>query len=147
MKTSNYLKILLAGVLFAVLAQVIHSIGAFFGMPYFTDPDYLCLWSRIMMPGAGNPPVSFYFISISFSIITGLLFSVVYYVLENHIPEKTTVKRGLVFGIMLFAVNVIPIMLSTSLIFNVPSGLVWIWALDGLIIDLLGGMLIARVLK
>ena len=48
-----------AGVLFGIIALIVHWIFAYVGMDYYLDPAYFPVWSKLMMPTAGPPPASF----------------------------------------------------------------------------------------
>ncbi len=136
-----------AGILFAVLAQIIHTIGAWLTMGYYIIPQYFPVWSKLMMPTAGPPPSSFYVYSILFGVVSGILIAMVYLVVKNSVPGKTVVKRGLNYGLLVFLVGGIPCYLSMLLLINLPSALVLHWAIETLVIDLIGGMIIAWILR
>jgi len=98
-----------------------------------------------MMPAAGPPPVSFTMYSIAFGLIGGILISLVYGVIKGGIPGNTLAKKGLVYGLLLFLVAGIPGSLAMFLLINLPVMLILLWAIEGLIIYLLGGMIIAKI--
>lgn len=143
----NFCRVFLAGVLFAVLAQVIHTLGAFLAMGYYTMPEYFSVWSKIMMPSAGPPPLSFMVYSIIFGVISGILISLVYSVVKSSIPGNKVCKKGLVYGLFVFLVGGIPGYLSLFLLINLPSALILSWAFETLLVDLFGGVVIAKILK
>lgn len=143
----NYWKLLLAGVLYAVTAQIIHTIGALVAMAYYTMPEYFTVWSKLMMPTAGPPPASFYVYSILFSLITGLLLAIVYVVVKESVAGKTKVKKGLMYGFLVFLVGGLPFSLTILLLVNLPFGLICEWAAETLVVNLLGGMVIAWLMK
>lgn len=136
-------RVFASGVLFAVIAQVVHTVCSFLGMSFYTNPDYFAVWSKIMMPTAGPPPASFYAYSILFGLLGGILFALVYAVLKGGIPVRSIAKRGLLYGFLIFLVGGIPGYLSLILLINLPFALVVLWALETLIIDLLGGIIVA----
>lgn len=140
-------RVILAGILFAVLGQIVNTLSAFLTMSYYTNPAYFALWSKIMMPGPGAPPSSFYLYSILFAIIIGILVALVYGVLKNSVPGKMIAKKGLNYGLLVFLVGGIPGYLMMLLIINLPAGLVLSWAFSSLIIDLIGGMIIAWIMR
>jgi len=98
-----------------------------------------------MMPGPGPPPTEFYYYSIVFGIITGIIYAVVYAMIKKSIPGKT-VKRGLYFGLLLFLIG-IPHFLSLYILVNLPSLLLVYWTITGLIVNLIGGVIIAYIVK
>lgn len=143
----SYWRIFLAGTLFAVLAQIIHTIGAYLTMGYYTMEQYFPVWSKLMMPAAGPPPTSFMLYSLLFGLISGILIAMVYAVVKNSVPGNKLVKKGLNYGVLVFLVAGIPGYLSLLLLINLPSALVLFWAFETLVINLLGGIIIARIVR
>lgn len=141
----NSKRIIITGVLFAILSQVVHIIEAFLTMNYYTNPAYFALWSKLMTPTAGAPGIEFYAYSLCFGVITGMLLAYVYQIIKGSVPGKTISKKGLSYGMMIFAVAGIPNTLALYLLFAIPSALLLYWAIFGLIIYLLSGMLIAKL--
>lgn len=134
-------RIIAAAIVFAIIAQVIHTLGAQFGMGYYTDPAYFSVWSTLMMP----PMTSFLYYSIGFAFVTGILLAMAYTIIGCCLPGKTDIRRGLVYGILLFLVAGIPGALSTYLLINIPAVLILMWAVENLVIYLAGGAAIARI--
>lgn len=150
-------KIIAAGILFAIIAQIIHSIEAYATMNFYTDPTYcqcdmqtgkvgICVWSSIMMPTCGPPPTEFYYYSIIFAIISGIIFAIIYEMVKKSLPGKKIFKQGLYFGFLLFLMG-IPMSLTMYLLINLPTLLLVYWAISSLVIDLIGGVIIARIIK
>ncbi|NIO44610.1 MAG: hypothetical protein GTN36_03595 [Candidatus Aenigmarchaeota archaeon] len=139
-------KIIVAGIVVAIIAQIIHSIEAMATMDFYMDPDYFAVWSKIMMPGPGPPPTEFYYYSIIFGIITGIIYAVIYAMIKKSVPGKTILKQGLYFGFLLFLLG-IPHFLSIYLLINLPALLLVYWAITGLIVNLINGVIIAYIVK
>ncbi len=139
-------KILLAGIAFAILAYVIHTAGAIATMKYYQDPAYFAVWSKLMMPGEGPPPPSFMYYSLSFSLIGGILFALVYEIVRSSFAGETYVKKGLYFGTLVFLVSGIPGFLSMYLILNLPAVLLLEWTLESLVLYLLNGVVVAKII-
>ena len=140
-------RIIGAGILFGIIALIIHWIFAFVGMAYYLDPAYFPVWSKIMMPTAGPPPVSFFYYSLSFNIISGILFALVYTVIGSCVPGKRFMSRGLMYGFLVFLVGAIPGYLALYLLINLPPVLIALWAVEGLITYLVGGMVVAKLIS
>ncbi|MFQ5648278.1 MAG: hypothetical protein ACE5FW_03495, partial [Candidatus Aenigmatarchaeota archaeon] len=68
-----------------------------------------------------------------------------YTIIGCCLPGKTDIRRGLVYGILLFLVAGIPGALSTYLLINIPAVLILMWAVENLVIYLAGGAAIARI--
>lgn len=142
----NYGRILGAGLVFGIIAQVIHTIGATFEMSYYIEPAYFGLWSSLMMSNAGPPGMQFFMYAILFSIISGIIFAWVYAIVNKSIPDKGACK-GLWFGTMLFFAVAFTGTLTMYLLLAIPTGLLMLWALQNFVIFLIGGVAIAKIYK
>ena len=61
MKKKNIVwKIALVAVLFLVVAQIVHTLGAMATMSYYMLEQYFPVWSGVMMPDGGAPGGMFY---------------------------------------------------------------------------------------
>jgi hypothetical protein len=140
------IRILIAGIVFAIIAEVIHTVESLATMNFYTDPNYFGVWSKIMMPGPGAPPAEFYYYSIAFSIITGIIYAVVYEMIKKSLPGKTGFKQGLNFGFLLFLLG-IPMSLTMYLLINLPAMLLVYWAVSSLLIELIFGAVVAKIVK
>jgi hypothetical protein len=140
-------KIIVVAIIFMIISEVLNMIEAQFTMNYYTNPAYFSVWSKIMMPKAGPPPVEFYYYSVIFSFITGLIFAGIYTVIEKGIPGKTLIKKGVIYGLLIWLVGGIAGSLSMVLLINLPIDLIAFWAVTGLIIDLIAGIATAKILK
>jgi hypothetical protein len=143
----SFWRILAAGILYAIVSQVINTLGAFFSMGYYLMEEYFPVWSKVMMPAAGPPPSSFYVYSICFGVLMGMLFAIVYSVIKSGVPGRTAVKKGLVYGLLVFLVAGIPLSLTMYLLIYLPAGLLWIWAVTSLIAYLVSGVITAKICK
>lgn len=141
----NLLKLIISAIVITIVAQIIHSIGAGFGMKYYMDPQYCFVWSKIMMPEAGPPPASFMIYSLILGLISSILFVLVYVIIHLAVSGKTPVSKGLVYGILVFLVGGLPGRLSLILLVNLPTGLIIMWTIEGLIINLINGMIVAKM--
>jgi hypothetical protein len=143
----SFWKILVAGILFAIISFAIHSLGAFLGMSYYTDSTYSQVWSKLMMPAEGPPPPSFMIYSFIFSLIAGILIALVYAWIMKGLKGKSGVSKGIFYGFMLFLVAGIPCFLSLYLLINIPVMLNFMWLVEGLIVYLIGGLIIGALVK
>ena len=140
-------RLLAAAVAYLVIAQVVYTLGVFADMGYYTDPNYFPLWSKLMMPAAGPPPIEFTLASMAFQFIAGLLFALVYAVVKGSVPGKGWKNKGLMYGFLIFLVAGIPFTLTLTLLINLPPGLILSWMLQGLVTYLLAGLALARIVK
>ena len=143
----SFWRILGAGILYAIVAQVINTLGAFLSMGYYLMEEYFPVWSKVMMPVAGPPPSSFYAYSIGFGVLSGMLFALVYSVIKSGVPGRTAVKKGLVYGLLVFLVAGIPSSLMLYLLIYLPAGLIGIWSVSSLIAYLISGVIAAKICK
>lgn len=139
-------RVIVAGVIFALISQLIHALEAILAMGFYTDPTYFNTWSKLMMPSAGPPPLSFFYYSIIFGIITGILLAFAYAIIRRGVPGAG-IKRGLMYGLIVFLVAGVPGSLSLYLLVNLPPMLIAYWALENLVIYLLGGAIFGRLVQ
>jgi hypothetical protein len=140
-------KIILAAIAFMIIAEIVNTLEAYATMSYYLDPTYFPVWSKIMMPKEGPPPMEFYYYSFGFSFISGLIFAGVYTIFGKSVPGKTIAKKGLMYGLLIWLVGSIPGYLAMILLINIPIDLIAYWILAGLIVNLLAGVATAKILK
>jgi hypothetical protein len=145
MRKEFLLKMIVAAVTFAIISQGIHTVAAFLEMKYYMMPEYLDVWSTLMMPTLGPPPLSFTLLSIMVALITGVIYSFAYVTVMRWIPGSSSMKKGFNFGVLLFFVGVLPGLLTMMLLVNVPTQLIVYWMVEGLLVNALGGILIVRI--
>lgn len=145
-KKCSLLTAILIAVLITVIAQVIHSIEAMLTMDYYMDAAYFDVWSKAMMPEAGPPPMEFTYLSLLFGFLTALIYIWAYKLVEPALMGVNGwLKRGLLFGALLFLVGTVPGMLTFYLLINLPTPLIGWWGLSGLLIALIDGVIISRL--
>lgn len=138
-------QIIISGIVFAVISQIVHTVGAMLSMDYYLEEQYFSVWSKIMMPAAGSPGTEFFVKSVALAFVTGALFAYVYTVVSKAISGEGVKERGLKYGMILFLVGTLPGMMSLFLLINLPFALIVFWILEGLIVNLLGGMAIVKI--
>jgi hypothetical protein len=142
----NWKGIGIVAVAMAVIATVVHTVESILTMGYYTDPVYIAVWSKVMMPALGAPPpLSFFVLSILFALIGWGLFAFVYAKLSPALKESGP-KKGLKFGALMFLVAGIPCTLMLYLMVNLPVGLLAIWTFSSLVLYLIGGLLSERLI-
>jgi hypothetical protein len=143
----DFKQFLLAAVLFTIIGQVIHTAGAMATMGYYTDSSYYNVWSVFMMPSAGPPPALFFMLAVAFGLISAFIYVYAYSVLKKAIPGKGYVKKGISYGAILFLVGNFPGSLMMLLLINLPIMLVIWWAIEGLIVSIIGSIVIAKLVE
>jgi hypothetical protein len=143
----NWKRIIIAAIVFAIIAQVIHTIESMLTMDFYMDPAYFDVWSKLMMPTAGPPPAEFFVASIVSAVIIALIYAVTYDLINKSLPGKTDIKKGLQYGFLLFMLVQIPGLLGMWLLINLPALLLIYWAISSLVVLLIGGIAIAKIVK
>jgi hypothetical protein len=146
MKEFSVKKILLTSVIFTIISFVIHQIEAVLTMKYYLMPQYFGVWSRVMMPGKGPPPVSFMVTSLIFTFVTGVSVTLIYYYLKDHLPKETG-KRIFYFADLMVGTSFVFFTLPTYLMFNVPLGLLVSWFVSSFVILTLGSWVLVKIVK
>jgi hypothetical protein len=136
--------IIIAGILVAIVSQILATVEAFMTMEIYLMEEFFPVWSRIMMPSAGPPPVTFFLYSIGFSLILGILYAAVFRVIEESIPG-TGIQKGLCYGFILFLLSGVPFLLTTYLLINLPAQFFAAGAVFGFIGYILYGIVINAV--
>lgn len=148
MKLNASAKIILGAIAYVMIAFVISLLSSYLTMNYFTDPNYFAVWSKIMMPRAGPPPTSFYYYSITFAFIGGLILSFIYSRIQGIFKNKSVMQKGLRFAIGMSLVSAIPFFMNMYLLINLPLGLLVSWLIfNGLLVNLFAGIAIAKIFE
>jgi hypothetical protein len=142
----DWKQILLSALVFMVVAQVVHTIGAVLTMGYYTDPAYFPLWSTLMMPAGGPPGAEFYAASFLGNFAIGLIFAWAYYTLKGSIPGKG-LNKGVNYGLLLFLLAALPGTLMMLVLLAVPVALLFSWAVESLILYALSGAAFAKLIR
>jgi hypothetical protein len=143
----NWSRIILGAIAYLVIAMVMNTVSSLLTMDYYKDPNYFAVWSKVMMPAEGAPPATFYYLSVTFLFIVGLIYSYIYGKVKGILKGKVMCK-GLWYGFGLFLIAGIPFFFSLYLLINLPLSLLIYWlVIDGLLTYLLGGIAIAWLNK
>jgi hypothetical protein len=121
------------------ISQIAHMADGFLGLRYYMDPALSSVWSKFMMPNAGPPPATFFYMSVAFNLVASALFVLVY--------ELIGFKKGLIYGFFVFLVASVTGMMMMYLIINLPLGLVLLWLAEDFIIKLAGGAAMGAIVK
>lgn len=147
MKSKLSIRIIIAAVAYMIVGYVMHTLSAIATMNYYLDPNYFSVWSKIMMPQAGPPPIEFTYYSLAFTFIVGIIYSYIYSRISSFFKTKNTVRKGVKYGLALFLIAGIPAFLSLYLLINLPVGLLIAWLMvDNLLTYLIGGIVIAKII-
>ncbi len=129
-------KILIAGFVVTIFSMILGGItcGGIFSWVYKLEPTNV--WKPMTCPGT-------MFIIGTFILNTVLAF--VYALIKKGLPGKNRFIRGLVFGLCVWAVGMLPGMFCTYEFMTVATTVVIYWTVLGLIKSLLEGMIIAAI--
>lgn len=139
MKNFSIARFLISVLVLVIITQIIYMLDGFVGMDYYTNPANAGIWSKYMMPEAGPPPASFYYMSIAFNLIGTLLFVGVYAILKKAMPGTSPSSKGFIYGLLTFLIAGVPGFLSMILLINLPLGLICLWTAEDLIVKTVGG--------
>jgi hypothetical protein len=142
----NWKHVFFIGVIYTIVATIVHQIEVFLTINYYTNPAYFGVWSKIMMPVAGPPPVSFFITSTTLTFVTGLSLAVVYYYVKNMLPKKF-MQRVFFFADLLIGLSFIFFTLPTYLMFNVPIGLLLSWFISSFVILVTTAYTCVKIIK
>jgi len=148
LKMNNFWgRFFLSAAICTIIAQMLHTIGAMLTMKYYQMPEYLSVWSKVMMPTAGPPPLSFTLYSLLFGLLGAIIFVYVYKMIKGSISGKSVAATGLRYGFIIFCIAAVPMSFTLYLLINLPSSLVTYWAFESLVIYCINGMIVAKLMK
>lgn len=130
-------KVVIAGAAVTIVNAVIGMVtcGGVFNWVYKLEP------ANVWRPMSGGPGAMFMLASFVVSTILAL----VYALINKGIPGRTTWKKGIVFGLCVWAVGMLPGMLATYAFMTVATPVVIYWTMLGLLKSPLEGMVIAAI--
>jgi len=79
------------------------------------------------------------------SFLLNIILTVVYALLQKGLPGKNKLTKGLVFGLCVWAVGILPGMFSTYYFMTVATGVVIYWTILGLVEMPIKGLIIAAI--
>jgi len=134
MKTGKILIAALVASLFnAILSGV--TCGWLFNWVYKLEP------TNVWKPMDGPPGLAFYI----GGLLLNIVFTVVYALLRKSIPGENRCAKGLVFGLCVWAVGMLPGVFTTYAFMTVATGVVIYWTVLGLVETPLRGLIIAAI--
>ena len=146
MKEISWKKIFLSGLIFMVVSFIIRQVEVILTMKYYVMPAYFGLWSKLMMPNAGPPPMSFTIMSLVITLVTGISLGLIYTYLKDHLPTDMR-KRVFYFADLMIGASFIFFTLPVYLMFNVPVGLLISWFISSFIILTVGSWVLVKIVK
>ncbi len=138
-------KVFVAAFIYLIIANIIRQIEIALTINYYQMPEYFGVWSTIMMPATRPPPMSFFLVSLSITLITGIALAAFYDFIKEILPKKFWQKvisfTDIVIGLML-VLSYLPM----YLLINLPLGLLGYWFVSNVIITFLNAIIFAKIL-
>lgn len=142
----NWGKLGLVALIYTVVTTVFRQIEALVTMKYYLMPEYFGVWSKLMMPNAGPPPMSFFITSVIIALVSGISLGLVYYYIRDMLPKQFW-KRVFFFADLCIGLGFIFFTLPVYLMFNVPVGLLVSWFITGFVILVVTSFTFVKILK
>ncbi len=146
MKKLHWKKVFVAGFWYLVVATVLQQIEVAFTMNYYKDPAYFGVWSKLMMPTAGPPPVVFFIISLVFTYATGCTLAAVFEFM-SPLFGKNFWGKVVGFTDIMVGLTIVFSLFPMFLLINVPLGLLAWWLVTSWGTMLITSMTFAKVMK
>jgi len=133
----NMGKILIAAVVVSLFNAIFSGItcGWLFNWVYKLEP------TNVWKPMVGPPGLGLYI----GEFLLNIILVIVYALLLKGIPGKNKLTKGLVFGVCVWAVGMLPGMFSTYYFMTVATGVVVYWTILGLVATPIKGLIIAAI--
>lgn len=130
-------RIFIAGVVITIFDAIIGGItcGYIFNWVYTLEPTNI--WRAMQ-----EPPGIKLFAGI---LVLNILFAVVYALLVKGIPGSNKLVKGIIFGLCVWAVGMLPGMFATYTFMTVATTVVVYWTISGLIQTPLKGLILAAI--
>lgn len=142
----HWKKVLIAGVVFLVIATITRQIEVFLTMDFYKDPQFFGVWSRLMMPANGPPPLQFILYSFLFTYLTGITLAFLYDFIKGNLSKKFWLKVGS-FTDITVGLSFVFFTLPSFLLFNIPLILLIYWLISTTVIIFLSTIFFVKYLK
>lgn len=136
MKVLKILLTILAVTVFNMIVGML-TCGGYFSWVYKIEP------TNVWKPVAN---LSF-LLMVSEILVTNILFVGGYLLVKKGIPGPNKFVKGLLYGLLVWAVGTIPGMVSTSLYMTVSPVVVIYWTIWGLVVSPLKGLIASAILS
>lgn len=132
-------RILIGGLAITVFNAVFAGLtcGWLFNWVYKLEP--VNIWKPMQ-----GPPGLWFFIA---GLLLNIIFAFVYALLSKGIPGRNWAIKGIVFGLCVWAVGMLPGMFSTYAFMTVATGVVIYWTIIGLVEMPIKGLIIAAIYR
>lgn len=134
MKTKNLILAIIAVAVFNIIIGMLTCGGAF-GWVYKLEP------TNVWKPMESVSPLLMF----GGMILVDVIFVSVYALIKNGIPGRNKVEKGLLYGLIIWIVGLIPGMISTYTYMTVATTVVIYWTIWGLIVNPIKGLIAASI--
>ena len=139
-------EVFMSGLLYTGVALVLRQVEMAFTMSYYKNPELSGLWSKLMMPENGPPPLAFFAQSLLFTFATGVTLAAIFEFMKPLFGKSFWAKvigfTDIVVGLMI-VFGFFPM----YLLLNIPLGLIIWWFFTGWVTVLLSAMIFAKRMK
>jgi len=142
----NWGSVFVCGLIYTVIATIVHQIEAFLMMDYYTMPAYFGVWSKLMMPSKGPPPMEFFLVSLIITFVSGVSLALIYYYVRDILPKKFWL-RVTFFADLMVATSFIFSTLPMYVLINLPMQLLISWFISGFIILVAASYTFVKLIK
>jgi len=97
------------------------------------------------MPSSEMPGAEFHLASLAIAFATGLIFAVAFQKTAKIIECRQACKKGACFGTASFFITTLPVTGAMLLNLAIPIALAASWAVQGLVVNVLGGIAMAKL--
>ncbi|MFH1453051.1 MAG: hypothetical protein ABIH00_03600 [Armatimonadota bacterium] len=140
-------KVFISAIIFAVIDQIVHIIGAHLTMSYYTDPAMAGLWSKVMMSAEGPPPASFFIYSVLLSFLVGFVLAASYDFLRPRLENASFAGKLFTFFFFAASLSVVMGYMPMYLFINIPFLLIVAWFIQTLISYFINIMVFVGIFK
>lgn len=143
----NAVRLVIAALVYTIFSFIIHFIGAELTIQFYMDSAYFPVWSKLLMPTAGPPPLTFSLYSLVLGFIAALLFAFIYLKVRPLFKGKSRVRMGATYGFGVFLVGGLPGFSMLWLLINLPLLLIVDYAIEALVANIIGGIFVAYIIQ
>lgn len=138
-------KVFVAAVVYTLIATFIHQIETILTIQFYLMPEYQLVWSRLMMPAEGPPPILFNVTSAVFTFVTGFMLAGLFAFLKPLFP-KSRLKQVLWFTDIIIGMLFVFMFLPMFLLINIPYFLLVSWYVTQIVITVTASFFFVKIL-
>ncbi len=137
----DYKRLLVSAGFIMLISLIINSGGLFFNAEEYASNSNI--WNNHIL----EAEVSFFILTLVSGFILGIILTLVYTIIAKSIRQKSILKTGIFYGILLFILVGIPLILNTYISFAISSYLLMCLIIQNFIILLLSGIGIVYIMR